>query len=135
MKKSIRNNSAFTLVEIMVVIVIIGILAAAIIPQFVGTTEDAKVSTAKADISQLENALERFNLNLDRYPTTEEGLKALTEAPAGDEEKWRGPYVKVLRADPWGKPYQYRVPGMHHASTFDLWSGGGPNGKEIGNWN
>ena len=134
MKKYTRKNSAFTLVEIMVVVVILGILAAAIIPQFMGTTEDAKISTAKADISQLENALERFNLNLDRYPTSEEGLKALTEAPAGDEEKWRGPYIKLLRPDPWGHPYQYRVPGTHHASTFDLWSGGGSAGKEIGNW-
>ena len=134
MKQHTRKNSAFTLVEIMVVIVIIGILAAAIIPQFIGTTEDAKINTAKADVSQLENALERFNLNLDRYPTGEEGLKALTEAPPGDEGKWRGPYIKHLRPDPWGNPYQYRIPGTHHESGFDLWSSGGNSGKEIGNW-
>jgi general secretion pathway protein G len=134
MKKQKRRNSAFTLIEIMVVVVILGILAAAIIPQFIGTTEDAKVSTAKSDIAQLESALERFNINLDRYPTTEEGLKALTEAPSGDESKWRGPYIKILRADPWGNAYQYRVPGTHHASSFDIWSSGGTSGKEIGNW-
>jgi len=134
MKQHTHKNSAFTLVEIMVVIIIIGVLAAAIIPQFIGTTEDAKVNTAKADVSQLENALERFNLNLDRYPSSEEGLKALVEAPPGEEEKWRGPYIKLLRPDPWGNPYQYRIPGTHHASTFDLWSSGGSGGKELGNW-
>lgn len=134
MKQHARKTSAFTLIEIMVVVVILGILAAAIIPQFIGTTEDAKISTAKANIVELENALERFNLNLDRYPTSEEGLKALTEAPPGDEEKWRGPYIKLLRPDPWGNPYQYRIPGTHRTTGFDLWSGGGTGGKEIGNW-
>jgi general secretion pathway protein G len=134
MKQPLRKTSAFTLIEIMVVVVILGILAAAIIPQFIGTTEDAKVSTAKANLVELENALERFNLNMDRYPTSEEGLKALTEAPPGDEEKWRGPYIKLLRPDPWGNPYQYRVPGTHHTTAFDLWAGGGAGGKEIGNW-
>lgn len=134
MKTVTRKQSAFTLIEIMVVVVILGILAALIIPQFVGTTEDAKVAAAKGDISQLENGLERFNLNLDRYPTVEEGLKVLTAAPPGDEEKWRGPYVKILRPDPWGNPYQYRVPGTHNTSSFDIWSTGGQTGKEIGNW-
>jgi general secretion pathway protein G len=135
MKQHTRKNSAFTLIEIMVVVVIIGILAAAIIPQVIGTTEDAKISTAKGDISTLENALERFNLNMDRYPSSEEGLKVLTEAPPGDEQKWRGPYVKIVSADPWGNPYQYRMPGSHNPSNFDLWStAGGAGGKEIGNW-
>ncbi len=135
MKQKTRKKSAFTLIEIMVVVVILGILAAAIIPQFMGSTEDAKVSTAQSDIATLENALERFNLKMDRYPTTEEGLKALTIAPSGEEEKWGpAPYIKVLRPDPWGNPYQYRIPGTHHESGFDLWSSGGNGGKEIGNW-
>lgn len=135
MKQRTRKTSAFTLIEIMVVVIILGILAAAIIPQFMGSTEDAKISRAKSDIATLENALERFNLNLDRYPTTEEGLKVLVEAPPGDEEKWRGPYVKIVSPDPWGNPYQYRIPSTHRTSGFDLWSGGGQGGgKEIGNW-
>jgi general secretion pathway protein G len=125
----------------MVVVIIIGVLAATIIPQFMGTTHDAKVSAAKADVSQLENALERFNLHMDRYPTMDEGLKVLVEAPAGEDKKWRGPYIKLLRPDPWGNQYQYRVPGMHHTTTFDVWSRGadgqdggeGPN-ADIGNW-
>ena len=133
--------AGFTLLEIMVVVIIIGVLAATIIPQFMGTTHDAKVSAAKADVAQLENALERFNLHMDRYPTMDEGLKVLVESPTGEDKKWRGPYIKLLRPDPWGNPYQYRVPGMHHATTFDVWSRGadgqdggeGPN-ADIGNW-
>jgi general secretion pathway protein G len=128
-------------VEIMVVVVIIGILAATIIPQFIGTTFDAKVSAAKSNIAELENALERFNINLDRHPTTEEGLNALLKAPSGEESKWRGPYIKVLRPDPWGNPFQYRNPGTHHPTSFDLWSrgadgvdGGEGQGADIGNW-
>jgi general secretion pathway protein G len=136
-----RRSAGFTLLEIMVVVIIIGVLAATIIPQFMGTTHDAKVSAAKADVSQLENALERFNLHMDRYPTMDEGLKVLVEAPAGEDKKWRGPYIKLLRPDPWGNQYQYRVPGMHHTTTFDVWSRGadgqdggeGPN-ADVGNW-
>ena len=135
------GQRAFTLIEIMVVVVILGILAATIIPQFVGTTHDAKVSAAKSHIAELESALERFNVHMDRYPTTDEGLKALVETPANDDKRWRGPYVKQLRLDPWGSPYEYRAPGVHHRSSFDLWSrgadkadGGEGEGADIGNW-
>ena len=136
-----KRSAGFTLLEIMVVVIVIGVLAATIIPQFMTTTTDAKVSAAKADISQLENAIERFNLHMDRFPTSDEGLKVLVEAPPGDDKKWRGPYIKLLRADPWGNPYQYRVPGTHHPTTFDVWSQGadkqdggeGPN-TDVGNW-
>ncbi len=136
-----RDAAGFTLVEIMVVVVILGILAATIIPKFIGTTYEAKVGAAKTNIGELENALERFNVHFDRYPTTEEGLKALVEAPAGGEKEWRGPYVKLLRADPWGHPYQYRYPGSHGKDNFDLWSrgsdgtdGGEGKAEDIGNW-
>jgi general secretion pathway protein G len=125
----------------MVVVVILGILAAAIIPQFIGTTTDAKIAAAKANIAELESALERFNVHMDRYPTTEEGLKVLVEQPAGDDKKWRGPYIKLLRPDPWGNPYQYVNPGVRHTTSYDLWSRGadGKDGGEgadadIGNW-
>ena len=136
-----RRSAGFTLLEIMVVVIIIGVLAATIIPQFMGTKDDAKVSAAKADVAQLENALERFNLHMDRYPTMEEGLKVLVEVPTGEDKKWRGPYIKLLRHDPWGNAYQYRIPGIHHTSTFDVWSrgadgqdgGDGPN-ADVGNW-
>jgi general secretion pathway protein G len=136
------RSSAFTLIEIMVVVVIIGILAAAIVPQFVTTTHDAKVSAAKAQIAVLRDALERFNLHMDRYPTSDEGLQVLVEAPAGeDAKKWRGPYIDKLRDDPWSTPYQYLFPGVQHTVSYDLWSrgadkadGGEGQGADIGNW-
>ena len=135
------DRSGFTLIEIMVVVIILGVLAATIIPKFMGTTHEAKVSAAKAHVAELESALERLYVHMDRYPTTDEGLKILVEAPAGDDKKWRGPYVKQLRNDPWGNPYQYRAPGVHHTTSFDLWSrgadnadGGEGNGADIGNW-
>ena len=143
MKKQwqMQTSNGFTLIEIMVVVVIIGVLAATIIPQFIGTTHDAKVSAAKGHIATLESALEQFNVHMDRYPTSEEGLKVLLEAPAGEEKKWRGPYIKMLRNDPWGSAYQYKFPGAHHTSSYDLWSrgadladGGEGNGADIGNW-
>jgi general secretion pathway protein G len=136
-----RRSHGFTLIEIMVVVVILGILAATIIPRFIGTTHDARVSAAKSHVAELENALERFYVHMDRYPTTEEGLKALVEAPDGDEKKWRGPYISQLRQDPWDNPYQYRCPGTHHPTQFDLWSrgadgkdGGEGENADIGNW-
>ncbi len=136
-----RRSGAFTLIEIMVVVVILGVLAATIIPQFIGTTHDARVSTAKSHIAELDVALERFNLNMDRYPTAEESLKVLVERPGGEAAAWRGPYIKQLRPDPWGQPYQYRVPGTRHPTSFDIWSrgadkvdGGEGEGMDIGNW-
>jgi general secretion pathway protein G len=131
----------FTLVEIMVVVVILGILAATIVPQFIGVTHDAKVSTAKAHVAEMESALERYSILLDRYPTSDEGLQALVDAPAGDDKKWRGPYLTKLRPDPWGSPYQYRSPGTHNRNRFDLWSmgadradGGEGEAADVGNW-
>jgi general secretion pathway protein G len=141
-KHSFQQRSAgFTLIEMMVVVVVIGVLAATIIPQFMGTTHDAKVSASKSHVAELESALERFNVHMDRYPSMEEGLKVLLEQPMGEDKKWRGPYIKQLRPDPWGNPYQYRYPGIHHPSSFDLWSrgadgadGGEGEGADIGNW-
>jgi len=137
-----QNFHGFTLIEIMVVVVILGILAATIIPQFMGTTHDAKVSAAKAHIAELESALERFYVHMDRYPNPDENLKVLVDAPLNDDnKKWRGPYIKQLRDDPWGNPYQYRLPGTHHPTSFDLWSrgadgrdGGEGEAADIGNW-
>jgi general secretion pathway protein G len=126
----------------MVVVVILGVLAATIIPQLAGTTHDAKVKTAKAQVNVLENALEQFNVHMDRYPTADEGLQVLLERPNNDQNnKWHGPYIKMLKMDPWGNAYQYRIPGVHRTSSFDLWSrgadgvdGGEGTGADIGNW-
>lgn len=136
-----KRSEGFTLIEIMVVVVILGILAATIIPQFIGTTHDAKVGTAKANVAELESAIERFYIHMDRHPTTDEGLKVLVESPSDDDKNWRGPYIKILRPDPWNNPYQYRNPGIHHTTSFDLWSrgadgadGGEEQGEDMGNW-
>ena len=130
------------MIEIMVVVIILGILAATIIPQFMGVKEDAKIGAAKAQIAELESAVERFYIHMDRYPTADEGLKVLVDPPTNDDgKKWRGPYIKQLRNDPWDNPYQYAFPGTHHPTSFDIWSRGpgGANGgdsaaTEIGNW-
>ena len=136
-----RDSRAFTLVEMMVVVVIIAILAATIIPKFMSTKFDAKVSAAKGDIAAMQTALESFYVHMDRYPTTDEGLKVLVEAPANDKDKWRGPYIEKMREDPWGNPYQYRFPGVRMPNSYDLWSrgadgvdGGEGQGADIGNW-
>ena len=141
-KPRLTRTQAFTLIELLVVVIILGILAATIIPQFIGTTTEAKIGAAKANISELENALERFNIHMDRYPSSEEGLKVLVDAPSSDEnKKWRGPYIAALRNDPWGQPYQYRFPGTHAKTRFDIWSRGADNADggegdntDIGNW-
>lgn len=140
--RSHRSRSdGFTLIEIMVVVIILGILAATILPNLLSTKNEAKIGAAKASVAEIENALERFNIHMDRHPTSEEGLKALVEQPPGDEKKWRGPYIKILRPDPWGNPYQYRNPGVHHPTSFDLWSrgadgadGGEGDAADLGNW-
>jgi len=140
-KTNRTNEHGLTLIEIMVVVIILGVLAATIIPQFRGTTSEAKVSTAKSNIAELESAIERFYIHLDRYPTTEEGMGALTEAPEGADQNWRGPYVKKLRTDPWGNDFQYRAPATEGNGGFDLWSfgsdgaeGGEKDAADIGNW-
>ncbi len=141
-QRSRNRSSGFTLVEIMVIVVIIGILAAAIIPQFIGTEQDAKVGAAKAQVSEIDSAIERFYVQMDRYPTTEEGLKVLVDPPTGDDAtKWRGPYIRELRNDPWGNPFQYLAPGTHHPNSYDVWSrgkdgvdGGEGENADVGNW-
>ncbi len=136
-----KGRGGFTLIEIMVVVIILGILAATIIPQFMSTTHDAKVSQAKSHIANYKSAIARFHLHFDRYPTNEEGLDVLVEPPQGEEKQWRGPYIEMVRLDPWGNPYQYRTPGTRGSKTYDLWSQGadgedGGEGKnaDIGSW-
>jgi len=103
--------TAFTLIEIMVVVIVIGILASVIIPQFGTTTFDAKVSAAKGHIAELDSALARFYVHMDRYPTMDEGLKVLVDAPTAEDKNWRGPYITQLRNDPWGVPISTAAPG------------------------
>jgi general secretion pathway protein G len=132
----------FTLIEIMVVVIIIGLLAAVVVPQFLGRVDDARVAKSKQDIQALETALTMYKLDNFTYPTSELGLKALVEKPNDPNVKnWRsGGYLKHLNKDPWGNEYQYVIPGQH--GEYDLYSFGAdgmPGGEgvnsDIGNWN
>lgn len=140
-KFSSNRDAAFTLVELLVVVVILGVLAVTIIPQFMGTTHDAKAAAAKSNVAQLETAIERFNIHMDRYPTMEEGLKVLLDPPQGGDTKWKGPYIQTLRQDPWNNAFQYRIPGTQGRSRFNVYSrgadgadGGDGENADIGNW-
>ena len=133
----------FTLIEIMVVVVIIGLLAAVILPNVFGRVEQAKITKAKSDIQGLETALTMYKLDNYKYPSTDLGLGALSQRPNDPSVRnWpEGGYIKRISKDPWGNPYQYLYPGLH-GQEYDLYSfgadsqegGEGPN-ADIGNWN
>jgi general secretion pathway protein G len=122
----------FTLVELLLVIIIIGTLAAIVVPRFVGRGEDARIAAAQQQISNFTTALEGYALdNFDRYPTTDQGLDALRNLPtaAPVPKKWKGPYLsKDIPLDPWLNPYTYESPGANSPESFDLWSAG-PDGQ------
>lgn len=137
------KNAGFTLVELMVVIVIIGLLATVVMINVLPSQDRAMVEKARADVSVLEQAVETYRLENLVYPRTEHGLDALLRAPSGlaRPERYRqGGYIRRLPTDPWGNPYQYRQPGERGA--FDIYSfgadgaaGGEADNTDIGNWN
>jgi general secretion pathway protein G len=144
-RRTARNapQRGFTLIEIMVVVVIIGLLAAVIVPSVVNKVDEARVAKAKQDISSLETALTMFRLDNSRYPTTDLGLGALVTQPTDPSiRNWKpGGYVKRVSKDPWGNDYQYVYPGTH-GGEYDLYSlgadnqpGGEGTDADIGNWN
>ena len=134
----------FTLVEIMVVVIIIGLLAAVIVPQVVGRVGEARVAKTRQDIQAIGTALTMYRLDNFKYPTTEQGLKALVQQPADPNiRNWRkGGYIQQgSLKDPWGNDYQYVYPGSH-GGEYDLFSygadgqeGGEGEDADIGNWN
>lgn len=140
MRPSRRSTvqAGFTLIEILVVVVILGILAAAIVPQIMDKPEQARVAKAKTDIRALETALDLYRLDNFRYPTTDQGLEALVEKPAGTPEpkNWKeGGYVKTLNADPWGNEYLYLSPGSKgEIDVYSLGPDGVVSDDDIGNW-
>jgi general secretion pathway protein G len=140
MKKRKRGSErGFTLVEIMIVIIIIGLMAALVGPKLFGKLASAKQKAAKAQIELFGTALDAFRLDVGRYPSTEEGLKALREKPSG-ADNWEGPYLpKEIPLDPWGRPYTYKCPGEH--GEYDLISygldgveGGDGENQDIVSW-
>jgi general secretion pathway protein G len=131
------RQQAFSLIELLLVLVILAILAGVIVPKFTNRTEQAKVTAAKTDVSFLETQLDAFEIDNGRYPSTEEGLAALVTQPSNATE-WKGPYIKRgVPKDPWGNDYLYRFPGANNANSYDL-SSFGPDGREgnddITNW-
>jgi general secretion pathway protein G len=134
----LANETGFTLVELLVVLVILGLLAALVGPQLFPKLGKGKQSAAKAQIELLEQALDQFRLDVGRYPSTQEGLTALVTNPG--IEKWEGPYLKKgLPNDPWGRPYIYTCPGSH--GEYDIVSygrdgqpGGEGEDKDVVNW-
>ena len=146
MKRREKYNAGFTLVEILVVLSIIAVLVALIVPRFFGQISKSKRVGAKAEMSTLGLALKAFRFDFGRYPTTEEGMEVLIEAPSGAEKKWQGPYLDTANPDfdlndPWENPYIYLSPGKHNLDGYDLISYGGDGieggegeNEDIVNW-
>ena len=142
MKLQRRTQGGFTLIEIMVVVVILGILAALVVPQVMSRPDQAKVTVAKGDIKAIAAALDMYKLDNFAYPSTQQGLEALVRKPSGNPQpkNWnRDGYLKRLPKDPWGNDYQYLSPGTQ--GQFDLYSfgadgkpGGSDLNADIGNW-
>ena len=143
MMRRLRNTSraGFTLIEIMVVVVILGILAALVAPKILGRTDEARVVAARQDIKTIMQSLKLYKLDNFHYPSTEEGIKALVERPA-EAKNWReGGYLDGLPKDPWGGEYLYLKPGAHGGEIegFSYGADGAPGGEgpdaDVGSWN
>lgn len=134
-----RGQAGFTLLELLVVMVIIGLLTSYVAPRYFSQVGKSEIKATRAQIDALEKALDQYRLDTGHYPSTEQGLTALNAAPA-NEPKWEGPYLKrEVPLDPWGKPYNYKQPGDH--AEIDLYSygkdgqaGGSGENADIGNW-
>jgi general secretion pathway protein G len=131
------HPQAFTLVELLLVITIIGILAAIVVPRMVGRGEDARRAAAVADIAAMKTALDAFEVDTGDFPKSRSGLVDLMERPH-DAQNWHGPYLDKLPKDPWGNDYVYERPGKHNPSGYDLTSMGKDaqmgTDDDIGNW-
>lgn len=133
------KQRGFTLLELLVVMVIIGLLAGYVGPRFFSQIGKSEVNTAKAQVDAFEKGLDQYRLDVGRYPSSEQGLQALMAAPAG-ESRWQGPYLrKAVPADPWGNAYRYRHPGEHgEYDIFSYGADGQPGGEgtnaDITNW-
>ena len=136
------KDAGFTLIEIMVVIAIIGILATLIVPKIMGRPDEARMVAAKQDVGTIVQALKLYRLDIGRYPTTDQGLKALVEKPTSEPvpQNWKmGGYLDSLPKDPWGNIYQYANPGTNgEIDVYSFGSDGKPGGigldADIGNW-
>lgn len=137
-----HRQSGFSLLEILIAIALVALLASVALNQLTGVFGDNQKQAAELFVnSSSELALTRYRLDVGNFPTTEQGLDALIKAPAGKEQRWKGPYLKEQAIDPWGNPYKYQFPGTRNISgarSYDIWSLGedGTEGNDdIGNWN
>ena len=130
----LKKSRAFTLIEVMVVVIIIAILAAIVVPRILKRPEQARLVAAKQDVLAIQNAMGLYKLDNGFYPSTSQGIQALVTKPSGSPtpQNWSG-YLKKVPLDPWNHAYNYANPGKH--GSIDIWSDG-PEGKnqEIGNW-
>jgi general secretion pathway protein G len=119
------NQAGFSLIEILLVVIIIGTLAAMVVPRLAGRSDQARIATAKADIEvNIPTALKLYELDNGYFPTTAQGLAALLKKPTASPvpQNWNGPYLEKTPVDPWGRPYQYESPGQHRPHDYDLHS-------------
>jgi len=124
------NKNGFTLIEILIVMVILGLLAALVGPKMFGKVGKSRQKTAKVQISLFETSLDTFRLDMGRYPTTEEGLEVLREKPS-NSDKWDGPYIpKRIPTDPWQNPYEYKCPGEEGEYDIISYGADGKSGGE-----
>ncbi len=132
-----RKDSGFTLIELMLVVVIIGALVAMVMPRLTGRGEQARVAAATADINaNIATGLKLYELDNGNFPSTSEGLNALLSKPA-TARNWNGPYLERKPLDPWGRDYEYKAPGEHRKSDYDLYSlgkDGVESADDIKNW-
>lgn len=137
-----KHDKGFTLIEVMIVVVILGVLAALVVPKVMGRPDEARAVAAKQDVAAIMQSLKLYKLDNRKYPSTEQGLRALVEKPTQDPlpDNWKqGGYLEKLPKDPWGQPYQYLNPGLRgEIDVMSFGADGQPGGDgadaDIGNW-